>query len=334
MSERAQALEAALDEVGRFYWGLERYNHQPFREAMAKLRALLAEAPPVGVSPQPLTADDVEWVVNDNAELGVKIGQQFFFCYKGHSLVYMDGTHDDGKPMMWRPVFKREFGECIHPVNYREPSRIGTVSLDDSDDWKPLSASLSPVEPTPLTEQFMVDALAAAVADRDHSDAQLAAIEAVVRQELCPIENSESQGDDEPEPRYICMSEDGDRIIEADDIPGVIRQVVARWDAAGKRCEAAKAALETIKSAPVEPTPEPPTEKIPDAELDAVLAGVYADRRPAPTGAPAPCVWRPVREGSAWLKPTCRDFALSFLPAKAHEFAGCPYCLKPLTVER
>jgi len=195
-------------------------------------------------------------------------------------------------------------------------------------------ASLSPVEPTPLTEQFMVDALAAAVADRDHSDAQLAAIEAVVRQELCPIENSESQGDDEPEPRYICMSEDGDRIIEADDIPGVIRQVVARWDAAGKRCEAAKAALETIKSAPVEPTPEPPTEKIPDAELDAVLAGVYADRRPAPTGAPAPCVWRPVREGSAWLKPTCRDFALSFLPAKAHEFAGCPYCLKPLTVER
>jgi len=53
MSERAQALEAALDEVGRFYWGLERYNHQPFREAMAKLRALLVEAPPVGVSPQP-----------------------------------------------------------------------------------------------------------------------------------------------------------------------------------------------------------------------------------------------------------------------------------------
>ncbi len=87
-------------------------------------------------------------------------------------------------------------------------------------------------------------------AERHHSDAQLAAIEAVVRQELCPVENSESQGDDEPEPRYICMNEDGDRIIEADDIPGVIRQVIARWDAAGKRCEAAEASLEVLKSGP------------------------------------------------------------------------------------
>lgn len=57
-------------------------------------------------------------------------------------------------------------------------------------------------------------------------------------------------------------------------------------------------------------------------------------RELAPTGAPSPCVWRPVKEDSAWLKPACRDSALSFLPAKAHEFAGCPYCLKPLTVER
>ena len=91
-----------------------------------------------------LSADDVEWVVNDNAELGVKIGNQFFFCYKGHSLVYADGTHDDGRPMMWRRVFKREFGECIHPVNYRQPTHIGTVSLDDSDEWTPL-----PSPPTP-----------------------------------------------------------------------------------------------------------------------------------------------------------------------------------------
>lgn len=98
------------------------------------------------------------------------------------------------------------------------------------------------------TTEFMADALAAAVVDRDHSDAQLAAIEAVVRQELCPAENSESQGDDEPEPRYICMNEDGDRIIEADDIPAVIQQAVARWDAAGKRCDALTAENEALRA--------------------------------------------------------------------------------------
>ena len=63
-----------------------------------------------------LEDEDVEWVVNDGAELGVKIGNQFFFLYKGRSIVYEDGKHDDGTPMRWRPVFKREFGECCHPV--------------------------------------------------------------------------------------------------------------------------------------------------------------------------------------------------------------------------
>jgi hypothetical protein len=40
--------------------------------------------------------------------------------------------------MMYRPVFKREFGECCHPINYEDPRMIGKVSLDDSDDWKPI----------------------------------------------------------------------------------------------------------------------------------------------------------------------------------------------------
>jgi hypothetical protein len=66
--------------------------------------------------------DKVEWVVNDNAELGVKIGAQFFWLYKGASLVYEDGTHDDGTPIMWRPVGKREFGECCHPAKFYAPS--------------------------------------------------------------------------------------------------------------------------------------------------------------------------------------------------------------------
>ena len=53
-----------------------------------------------------LKEEDVQWVVNDLAELGVKIGDDFFFLYKGRS--YQGGSR-------WRPVSKREFGECCHP---------------------------------------------------------------------------------------------------------------------------------------------------------------------------------------------------------------------------
>lgn len=97
-----------------------------------------------------LTPDDVEWVVNDIAELGVKIGDQFFFLYKGESLVYgwldPDPTkpplHDDGEtPLQWRPVWKREFGECCHPINHENYALIGTVSLDDDDCWQPIPAA-------------------------------------------------------------------------------------------------------------------------------------------------------------------------------------------------
>lgn len=94
-----------------------------------------------------LLEDDVEWVVNDIAELGVKIGNQFFWCYKGASFVY-DGhehngvaLHDNGRPIYWRPVFKREFGECITPINHADYSKVGKVSLDDSPDWQLLPAA-------------------------------------------------------------------------------------------------------------------------------------------------------------------------------------------------
>lgn len=77
-----------------------------------------------------VNADNVQWIVNDEGELGVKIGNRCFFLYKGGSLVY-NGKHDDGRQMMYRPVKKREFGECCHPD-------CGPVDLDDSDTWKPL----------------------------------------------------------------------------------------------------------------------------------------------------------------------------------------------------
>lgn len=69
-----------------------------------------------------LTEDDVEWVVNDHAELGVKIGEQFFFLYKGES--YRGGNK-------YRLVFKREFGECCHPWDAIKSVR-GTYCLPDT----------------------------------------------------------------------------------------------------------------------------------------------------------------------------------------------------------
>ena len=92
-----------------------------------------------------LTADDVEWVVNDNSELGVKIGEQFFWLYKGDSLVYEDG-HDDGAPIKWRKVFKREFGECCHPwgsIKHQSgkeflPDQFIGFFGEPEDEWKEL----------------------------------------------------------------------------------------------------------------------------------------------------------------------------------------------------
>jgi len=65
-----------------------------------------------------MKTDDVEWVVNDNAELGVRIGGRCFFLYKGESLEYENGLHDDGTPMMVRLVGKREFGETCCPQKF------------------------------------------------------------------------------------------------------------------------------------------------------------------------------------------------------------------------
>lgn len=57
-----------------------------------------------------ITADNVNWVVNDLGELGVEIFGKFFFLYKGYSL--------ERSGSRVRRVGKREFGETQHPVNY------------------------------------------------------------------------------------------------------------------------------------------------------------------------------------------------------------------------
>lgn len=56
-----------------------------------------------------LKKEDVRWVVNNLAELGVRIHGRCFFLYKGRS--YHGGS-------VYRAVFKREFGECCHPPDW------------------------------------------------------------------------------------------------------------------------------------------------------------------------------------------------------------------------
>lgn len=77
--------------------------------------------------------EQVEWIVNDLGELGVKIGEQCFFLYKGRSYV---GWRE------YRKVWKREFGECCHLLvlkpgqldNFKD-SYPGEADLDA---WRPI----------------------------------------------------------------------------------------------------------------------------------------------------------------------------------------------------
>lgn len=126
-----------------------------YPQALAERDQARAELAAIRATQGPLSADDVQWVVNDNAELGVKIGEQFFFLYKGESLVYQDARHDDNAPMMWRCVGKREFGECCYPVKFYKngatlPERYRdeltfipglSFGKKEDSDWKELPAS-------------------------------------------------------------------------------------------------------------------------------------------------------------------------------------------------
>lgn len=59
----------------------------------------------------PLRSTDVEWILNDQGEIGVKIGEQFFFCYKGNSFMY--DTMIEGEKLTYRLVGKRELDEML-----------------------------------------------------------------------------------------------------------------------------------------------------------------------------------------------------------------------------
>lgn len=91
-----------------------------------------------GCSPKPkpnqLTADQVKWVVNDQADLGVKIGDQIFFFYRGRSLV-PSAKYDTGEPRKYRPVGGQEFGDSIHPILQDSDGLIGTLPFYEGHDW-------------------------------------------------------------------------------------------------------------------------------------------------------------------------------------------------------
>lgn len=102
------------------------------------------------------------WIVNDLGELGVEVDGRFYFLYKGGNLEYggkyssHEGVaiHDDGTPMRYRMVGKREFGECCHPLKWVQAGRTEdryteelvfhpglSFGKPEDGDWRELPAS-------------------------------------------------------------------------------------------------------------------------------------------------------------------------------------------------
>jgi hypothetical protein len=98
-----------------------------------------------------ISGDDIHWIVNDNGELGVRVGDTFAFLYKGRSLEYDADTRDDGTRMRWRPVYKREFGECQHPVGFPPNGSAFRYASGDPGDWLDLPLKVR-MEPAPAPE--------------------------------------------------------------------------------------------------------------------------------------------------------------------------------------
>lgn len=103
------------------------------------------------------TEDDVHWIVNSLGELGVEVGGHCFFCYNGESLEYKEPMHDeDGTPILYREIGKREFGETVWPMKWmnigkREDRYCENLKFDpvlsfgkpEDCEWKPLPGPAS-----------------------------------------------------------------------------------------------------------------------------------------------------------------------------------------------
>jgi hypothetical protein len=113
LRDRVKGLERELADTRRECDTLRKQGREQDR---LKTREALVAGQLEGEPATPkLHEEDVVWIVNRLGELGVRIAGQSFFLYKGESLGYGDGQHG------WRPVFKREFGETCHPVDWWYP---------------------------------------------------------------------------------------------------------------------------------------------------------------------------------------------------------------------
>lgn len=90
---------------------------------LALIERLRAAEAALAAAKKPPHADDVEWIVNDMGELGVRVMGRCYFCYKGESLVYEHGIHDGNEPILHRNVGKREFGETVWPMAWIKAGR-------------------------------------------------------------------------------------------------------------------------------------------------------------------------------------------------------------------
>lgn len=68
---------------------------------------------------------NVDWVINDHGELGVKVNGDYHFLYMGRSTISQDGLYCDGTQMYVRLVRAREFGECCRPAGFLAPNLTG-----------------------------------------------------------------------------------------------------------------------------------------------------------------------------------------------------------------
>jgi hypothetical protein len=75
-------------------------------------------------------AVEPKWIVNDMGELGVMVEGRAYFLYKGDNIEYETGLHDDGTPILYRMVGKREFGETCQPLPHLRERWPGWLYLE------------------------------------------------------------------------------------------------------------------------------------------------------------------------------------------------------------
>jgi hypothetical protein len=102
------------------------------KDKLAFARAVIAasgECNPPGRA-EGVKAVEPKWIVNDMGELGVMVEGRAYFLYKGDNIEYETGLHDDGTPILYRMVGKREFGETCQPLPHLRERWPGWLYLE------------------------------------------------------------------------------------------------------------------------------------------------------------------------------------------------------------